>query len=96
MDRASEGLGVMFEGDSADTCADFFLMVLMGCLAEGLACSDPEARTPIGASGNFSNPNVISLGHLGDKKMGGIYPKPPSVSYKQPRPLNQIMVRSNY
>ena len=31
----SEELGEMFEGDSADICAD------------------PEARTPIGASGNF-------------------------------------------
>jgi hypothetical protein len=33
----SEGLGEMFEGESADTCAGKF----------------PEARTPIGASGNF-------------------------------------------
>ena len=43
----SEGLGEMFEGDSADTCGG----VLMGGQAEGLACADPEARTPIGASG---------------------------------------------
>ena len=43
----SEGLGEMFEGDSADTCAG----VNWG-RAEGLACTDPEARTPIGASGN--------------------------------------------
>ena len=34
----SEGLGEMFEGDSADT--------------EGLACADPVARTPIGMSRN--------------------------------------------
>ena len=26
----------------------------MGGRAEGLACADPEARTPIGAGGNFS------------------------------------------
>jgi hypothetical protein len=26
----------------------------MGGRAEGLACADPGARTPIGASGNFS------------------------------------------
>ena len=50
----SEGLGEMFEGDSAPTCAGKFLMVSMGGGAEGLACADPEAKTPIGASGNFS------------------------------------------
>ena len=45
----SEGLGEMFEGDSADTCAGKSELVSMGCRAEGL----PGARTPIGASGNF-------------------------------------------
>ena len=49
----SEGLGEMFEGDSADMCAGKFPLVSMGGQAEGLACADPEARTPIGASGNF-------------------------------------------
>ena len=49
----SEGLGVMFEGDSADMCAGKFPLVSMGGRAEGLACADPGARTPIGASGNF-------------------------------------------
>ena len=49
----SEGLGEMFEGDSADTCAGKFPLVSMGGRAEGLACADPGARTPIGASGNF-------------------------------------------
>ena len=48
----SEGLGVMFEGDSADMCAGKFPLVSMGGRAEGLACADPGARTPIGASGN--------------------------------------------
>jgi hypothetical protein len=47
-----EGLGVMFEGDSADTGAGKFLLVSMGEQAEGLACADPGARTPIGASRN--------------------------------------------
>ena len=48
----SEGLGVMFEGDSADMCAGKFLLVSMGVgRAEGLACADPGARTHIGASG---------------------------------------------
>ena len=49
----SEGLGEMFEGDSADTCAGKFPLVFMGGRAEGLACADPGARSPIGASGNF-------------------------------------------
>ena len=54
----SEGLGEMFEGDSADMCAGKFRLVSMGGRAEGLACADPGARTPIGASGNFHNKNV--------------------------------------
>ena len=49
-----EGLGEMFEGDSTDTCDGKFLLVLMGGQAEGLACADPEARIPIGTSGNWS------------------------------------------
>jgi hypothetical protein len=43
----------MFEGYSADTRAGKFPLVSMGGRAEGLACADPGARTPIGASGNF-------------------------------------------
>ena len=46
----SEGLGEMFEGDSADTCAGEFPLVSMGGRAEGPAGADPGARTPIGAS----------------------------------------------
>ena len=49
----SEGLGEMFEGDSADMCAGKFPLVSIGGRAEGLACADPGARTPIGASGNL-------------------------------------------
>ena len=45
----SEGLGEMFEGDSADTGARKISASVDG--AEGLACPDPGARTPIGASG---------------------------------------------
>ena len=51
----SEGLGEMFEGDSADTCAGKFQLVSMGGRAEGLACADPGVRTPIGASGIVLN-----------------------------------------
>ena len=47
----SEGLGEMFEGDSADTLAGKFPLVSMCGRVEGLACTDPVARTPIGASG---------------------------------------------
>ena len=50
---ASEGLGETFEGDSADMCAGKFPLVSMGGRAESLACADPGARTPIGASGNL-------------------------------------------
>ena len=52
-DMTSEGLGEMFEGYSADTRAGKFPLVSMGGWSEGLACEDPGARTPIGASGNF-------------------------------------------
>ena len=49
----SEGLGEMFEGDSADMCAGKFPIVLMGGRAEGLAWADLGATTPIGASENL-------------------------------------------
>ena len=49
----SEGLGGMFEGDSANMCARKFPLMSMGGLVEGLACADPGARTPIGSSGIF-------------------------------------------
>ena len=59
----SEGLGEMFEGDSADMCAGKFPLVLMRGRAEGLTCADPGVRTPIGASGNsphLSASDVVS------------------------------------
>ena len=43
----------MFKGDSEDMCAGKFPLVSMRGRAEGLACADPGARTPIGASGIF-------------------------------------------
>ena len=49
----SEGLGEMFEGDSADKCGGKFPLMSIGGRAEGLVCADPGARTPIGVSGNF-------------------------------------------
>ena len=56
----SEGLGEMFEGDSADTFAKKFLLVSVGGRAKGLACVEPGARTPIGASGNLFTLFVLS------------------------------------
>ena len=38
----------MFDSDSVDTCTWKFLLMSMTVRAEGLACADPEARTPIG------------------------------------------------
>ena len=48
----SEGLEEMFEGAFADMCANKIWLMLMGGQAEGLACTDPVARTPIGMSRN--------------------------------------------
>ena len=42
----SEGLGGMFEGDSADMCARKFLLMLMGGRANGPACADGELGPP--------------------------------------------------
>ena len=57
----SEGLGEMFEGDSADTCGGKYSIMSMGGLAEGLACADPGARTPIGVSGNSGISSYMCL-----------------------------------
>ena len=66
----SEGLGEMFEGDSADTCARKFPLVSMGGRAEGLACADPGERTPIGASGNFLTLSYLdSIDDMGTLKV---------------------------
>ena len=56
-----QGLGEMFEGDSADMSAEKFPLTSMGGRAEGLACADPGARTPIGVSGNFLHILIFSL-----------------------------------
>ena len=42
----SEGLGEMFEGDSADTCARKFPHMLMGERANSPACADVERGPP--------------------------------------------------
>ena len=57
----SEGLGEMFEGDSADKCAGKFLLMSMGGRVEGLECADPGAKTPVGVSGNSFSCNCAML-----------------------------------
>ena len=52
----------MFEGDSADMCAEKFPLMLMGGQAVGLACADPGARTPIDVSGNLLHVFHVSNG----------------------------------
>ena len=42
----SEGLGEMFEGDSADTCAGKFPLLSMGGRAEGLRAQTRERGPP--------------------------------------------------
>ena len=64
----SEGLGEMFEGDSADMCAGKSPLVSMGGRAEGLACADPGARTPISASENLSTSFNVSTAYCSRKK----------------------------
>ena len=48
----SEGLGEMFEGDSADTCAGKFPLTSMGP-SGGSRVRRPGSEDPIGVSGNF-------------------------------------------
>jgi hypothetical protein len=45
-DMTSEGLGEVFEGDSADMCAGKFPLVSMGGRANGQACADDERGPP--------------------------------------------------
>ena len=49
----------MFEGDSADTCAGKFPLVLMGGRANGQACADGERGPPSARVEIF---NVINHG----------------------------------
>jgi hypothetical protein len=72
----SEWLGEMFEGDSADTGAGKFLLVSMGWRGEGLACANPEARTPIGTSENSLSKQRFSnflQSHNGTSQSGKMF-----------------------
>jgi len=50
----SEGLGEMFECDSADMYAGKFPLAPMGVLAPGSGHARPSAQPPIDTIGNFS------------------------------------------
>ena len=54
----SEGLGEMFEGDSADTCAGKFLLVSMGGRANGQVYADGERGPPSARTENISKLNM--------------------------------------
>ena len=49
----SEGLGEMFEGDSADTCGGKFPLVSMGGRADRQACADGERGPPLARADIF-------------------------------------------
>jgi hypothetical protein len=42
----SEGLGEVFKGDSADTCAEKFPLMSMGGRANSQACADGDPGPP--------------------------------------------------
>ena len=70
----SEGLEEMFEGDSADMCAGNFRWYRWGP-SGGSSVRRPEARTPIGACGNYlklsddpaTHPYIVKMGIMGFK-----------------------------
>ena len=62
----SEGLGEMFEGDSADMCAGKFPLMSMGGRADRQACADgergpPSARAKISLVSTHSSVLTITL-----------------------------------
>jgi hypothetical protein len=56
----SEGLGEVFKGDSADTCAGKFPLVSMGGRANGQACAD-GSEDPHRRERKFSNHKLSSV-----------------------------------
>ena len=60
----SEGLGEMFEGDSADTCARKFPLMLMGGRANGPACADGERGPPSALAEIFNIYSSFPYGFL--------------------------------
>ena len=56
----SEGLGEMFEGDSADTCGRKFPLMSMGAERRVSPCADPGARTPLAWAECYSKSNWVN------------------------------------
>ena len=56
-----DGLGEMFEGYSAETCARKIPLVPIGVRAEGPACADPGARPPSALAEFFGNFSTLVL-----------------------------------
>jgi hypothetical protein len=56
----SEGLGEVFKGDSADTCAGKFPLVSMGGRANGQACADGEPGPP-SARAEFGKQTLLNI-----------------------------------
>ena len=56
----SEGLGEMFEGDSADMCAGKFPLMLMGGRADRQACADGERGPPSARAEIFYSTGITS------------------------------------
>ena len=49
------------EGDFANMFVNKFPLVLLGSRVEGLACTDPGAKTPNGASGIYSTSHFVTI-----------------------------------
>ena len=65
----------MFEGDSADTCARKFPLMLMGGRANGQACADGKRGPPLAWAefDNFPLKKCVSDNYLGQVlHMGGV------------------------
>jgi hypothetical protein len=60
-DMTSEGLGEVFEGDSADISAGKFPLVSMGGQANGQACADGERGHPSARAEILSKLKIFNL-----------------------------------
>jgi hypothetical protein len=60
-DMTSEGLGEVFDGDSADTCTEKFPLVSMWGRANGQACADGERGPPSARAEIFNNISCLRI-----------------------------------
>jgi hypothetical protein len=68
----SKGLGEMYKGDSADTCAGKFPLVSLGGRANGQACEDCEGGPPLARAEilDVQSKNWTKTGLVTSKKFG--------------------------